>query len=109
MSRERSPDMSRDEDSSEDEEPTVVDLTAREEVDWLAAGRRERICQYEPGTVVETPDGEGTIGARFVHEQSIGGREIVASRESPTYVVERPESEPPHPFYDEAELTKPER
>jgi hypothetical protein len=97
--------MARDEDASDGEDPEVVDLTARGEVDWLAAGRRERICQYETGTVVETPDGEGPIGARFVHEQSIGGREIVASRESPTYIVKLPESEPPHPAYDEATLT----
>jgi hypothetical protein len=82
-----------------------VDLTARGEVDWVAAGRRERICQYETGTVVETSDGEGPIGARFVHEQSIGGREIVATPDSPTSIVTLPESEPPHPASDEAALT----
>jgi hypothetical protein len=97
--------MARDEDVPDGEAPEVVDLTARGEVDWMAAGRRGRICRYEPGTAVEPPDGEGLIGARFVHEQSIGGREIVASRDSPTYIVKLPESEPPHPAYDEAALT----
>jgi hypothetical protein len=97
--------MARDEDALDGEAPEVVDLTARGEVDWVAAGRRERICRYEPGTVVEPPDGEGPIGARFVHEQLIGGRAIVASPESPTYIVPLPESEPPPPAYDEAALT----
>jgi hypothetical protein len=86
-------------------EPDVVNLQQRGEVDWLAANRRDDVCICETGDAVQTPDGEGTVVARFIHEQSIGGREFVASRESPTYVVQLPDSEPPHPSYDEAEIT----
>lgn len=101
--------MARGEDAPDDEDPTVVGLTASEEVDRLAAERRWRICRYETGAVVEAPDDAGTIGARFVHDRLIGRRGIVASRESPTYIVKPPESEPPHPSHEEADLTEKER
>jgi hypothetical protein len=44
--------MARDEDAPDGEAPEVVDLTARGEVAWVAAGRRERICRYETESVV---------------------------------------------------------
>lgn len=101
--------MARDENAPDEEDPAVVDLTQAGEVDWLVAARRKRICRYETGIVVETPDGEGAIDARFVQDLSVDGREISASRESPTYTVKLSESEPPHPSYDEADLTEKDR
>lgn len=99
------PDRNGDQRDPDGAESDVVNLQQRGEVDWLAANRRDDVCICETGDAVQTPDGKETVVARFIHEQSIGGREVAASRESPTYVVQLPNSEPPHPSYDEAEIT----
>lgn len=97
--------MDRDERDRDTEDPAVVSLQGEAEVDWLAEGRRDRFAAYETGAVVRTPDGTGTIIARFVHDQPLDGREVTAGPDSPTYLVQRPDTEEPHPTYDEAALT----